>query len=262
MKAIISTTYDDKYFFFLPIVSFLWNKMKVAVECFTPMPLPEHFKKIDLVRNAFASNALKVRVNYFDCPEHKKATYAQCSRLFGSCLTLPDDEIIVVSDIDMANFKLPPYGGDITIFGFDLVPHGQYPMCYATGRVSDWRSVMETSGKTLQQCLDELLGGIECDNMRGNYWAKDQETLWDNTCDRAVHIPRARPGTQFASNRVDRDDSFWRDRLNHDVIDAHLWRPGYEDENFEKIIELIQFFYPNDDLTWMREYQQQYKALI
>ena len=121
---------------------------------------------------------------------------------------------------------------------------------------------MKLDGKSYQNCLDELLGDIECENMRGNYWSKDQQNLWENTCDIAYLIGRARPGTQFADNRVDRDDANWRSYLNDNLIDAHLWRPGYTDENFANIIELMTTMYPNDDFSWLVEYNEKYKALI
>jgi hypothetical protein len=52
------------------------------------------------------------------------------------------------------------------------------------------------------------------------------------------------------------------ERLSPDILDYHAHRPGYTDENFEKIISVIQYFYPNDDLSWMRSYQQEYKKLL
>ena len=36
MRAVISTTHDPKYSFFLPIVSYCWHKLGVKVICFTP----------------------------------------------------------------------------------------------------------------------------------------------------------------------------------------------------------------------------------
>jgi hypothetical protein len=267
MKAIVSTTHDDRYLFFLPIITWCWNKLGVDVICFLPTPDSEIFHSGEKM-NLIQSTPPKFTFHPFKAPRHKQATYAQCSRLYAAALDLPEGEVLITSDIDMAVFKVPPYykdvfiGTAITIFGADLVPEGQYPMCYASATARDWRRIMRIVGKDVQECLDEQLAHEEMENMRGNLWCRDQELLFKHARNNIVSISRARPGTQFASNRVDRDDSFWRDRLNHDVIDAHLWRPGYEDENFEKIIELIQFFYPHDDLTWMREYQKQYKALL
>ncbi len=73
---------------------------------------------------------------------------------------------------------------------------------------------------------------------------------------------RAKEGTQFSTRRVDRDDSFFMDRLNSDIIDYHCHRPAFEDDKFEKMMSVIKYFYPNDDLSWMKDFQQQYKQLL
>jgi len=277
MKAVISSTYDDKYLYFLPIVTWCWNKLGVDVICFLPTPEVKDMGKLLLISNTMAENGMKFQGHYFSSPEDKKATYSQCSRLYGACLNYLEDEILITGDVDMAMFQIPPYIDKITIFGSDLVPDGQFPMCYASGTVKEWRAAMKLRYdttppnvpdgmvlhvKSYQQCLDELLGGIECDHFRGNYWGKDQQTLWENTKDNVTLIPRARPNTQFASHRIDRDDSFYKDRLDKDIIDAHLWRPGYTEENFPKILELLQYFYPEDDFNWLKKYTEEYVKLL
>ena len=273
MKAIVSTTYSDTYLFFLPIITWCCNKLGVEVILFSPDITDTKrlfdemgkmtWQKSRLISTVIANNNLKLTGYYFKCPEHKEATYAQCARLYAAAIKdLQEDELLVTSDVDMALFHIPPFDNSVTIFGSDLVPGGQYPICYATATVKDWRSAMKIGDKTYQQCLDELLGDVEAEHFRGNYWGKDQETLWQNTCDVSVLIPRARPQTQFASNRIDRDDAYWRERLTPDVFDAHLWRPGFEESNFNNILELLRYFYPNDDFTWLINYKNDYMNLL
>lgn len=263
MKAIISTTYDDKYLYFLPIVTWLWNRLGVDVICF--MPENRFNDKFKLVNETMIKNceSFNNAIAYFRAPKHKEATYAQCSRLYGACLDLPEDEVLVIGDVDMALFSLPVYIDYFTIFGYDLVPENQYPMCYISATVNQWRRAIDYK-KTYQENLDALLGGIEAEHFRGNYWGKDQETAFQILQDSGtkVLLDRAREGTQFASKRIDRDDSYWVDRLTPDIIDAHLWRPGYTDENFPKILHLLKYFYPQDDFTWLVNYTEQYKSLL
>lgn len=259
MKAIVSTTPDDKYLFFLPIINFLWGKLGVDTICFSPKRMG--LKEILSVKYCQCN----LEVYGFSCPEHKEATYTQCSRLYAASLpTLDKKEILITSDIDMALFQIPSLGVDVNnlmVVGHDLVPDKQYPMCYTFGSVGDWRNIIGEG--TYQEHLDKLLGGIESNHFRGNYWSKDQEELYKLLQGHNHYkIPRSNGQNQFAQRRVDRDDSYWEDRLNYDVIDAHLWRPGYADENFPKIIKLIKFFYPNDDLTWLENYRNEYLKLI
>jgi hypothetical protein len=267
MKAIISTTYDDKYIWYLPLTVWAWNKLGVDVVCF--MPYKNTGNTFMLVSDTLTKlpQTNKNVIYNFDCPKHKEATYAQCSRLYGACLDLPEDEILISSDIDMLVFNdsvCKANGEKITSYGFDLTPESQLPMCYATAKVSTWRKVMQTGGRSYQQCLDDLLGDIDCDNMRGNYWAKDQEELADKvfaTKDWFL-VPRAKPGTQFADKRYDRDDAYILDRLSPDTIDYHMNRPGYEDGNFSVILQVLQYHYPNENFQWLIDYNEEYKKLL
>lgn len=263
MRAVISTTHDPKYSFFLPIVSYCWSKLGVKVICFTPETNNElELQQMALITGTSYKEGFPFERYNFKAPKHKEATYAQCSRLYAGCLDLPGDEILVTSDIDMAVFKLPVYIDDYsnspTIFGADLTPSNQFPICYASAKVSYWRKAFDLTGVSYQKALDNLLGGIECENMRGNYWGKDQEELYNKTWEDACLINRARPGTQFAGNRVDRDDVNWRAYVNDDLVDAHLWRNGYTDENFANILELLIAKYPNDSFDWLENYRDEF----
>ena len=266
--AVISTTYDPKYLWYLPITTWVWNKMGFKVVCFIPKQLSITTPtKFDIIFQEMSGD-FNVTFAYFDCPEDKEATYAQCSRLYAAALDLSEDETLVISDIDMLVFNtdyfLPAADGIIDIYGADLVPPNQYPICYGVANVGTWRKLIGEG--TPQQHLDRLLGHIECENMRGNFWAKDQETLYNliqenDEVDYRLHN-RAKPGTQFATQRLDRDDSFILDRLSPDIWDYHCNRPGYEPQNFEKIMAILSYYFPHEDLSWINEYNEKFKQLL
>jgi hypothetical protein len=263
MKAIVSSTNDPLYSFFIPIAAWCWNKLGIDVVCFMPTNQgPQGGRELALLDEVIDSVGLKIDVSFFNCPEYKEATYAQCSRLYAGALDLPEDELLFTSDVDMAVFKTPPGNEDIYIYGADLVPENQFPMCYATAKTWFWNKIMGVGNKTVQECLDTLLGEIDCENMRGNYWGKDQEILYNRTHLFAHRVSRARPGTQFASCRVDRDDTNWRSYTGLDLVDAHLWRPGYTDESFANIMELLQTQYPTDNFDWLVSYRNEYIKLL
>ena len=137
-------------------------------------------------------------------------------------------------------------------------------MCYGVGQVGTWRTLIGEG--TVQEHLDKLLGDIECDNMRGNYWGKDQETLWNllNTNDEVDYrlFNRAKPGTQFATNRLDRDDAYILERLSPDIVDYHANRPGYEPHNFQTIMAILNYYFPHEDLSWIDTYNEKFKQLL
>lgn len=265
--AVISTTYDPKYLWYLPITTWVWNKMGYKVVCFSPKAdsIPSMF---NLIMGVQSEIGLNQQHRFFEAPEHKQATYAQCSRLFSSALDIPEDETLVVSDIDMlvlnTNYFLPTADGIIDIYGADLVPPKQYPMCYLLGTVSTWRKLIGEG--TVQQHLDKLLQHEQSITFRGDFWGRDQETAWklineNDEVDYRLHN-RAKPGTQFATQRLDRDDSFILDRLSPDIFDYHMNRPGYEPQNFEKIMAILNYYFPHEDLSWVEEYNEKFKQLL
>lgn len=262
MKSVYSSTGDSKYDYFIPISAWCWQKLNVGSIVFVPENKSETLK----YAMHFASDLVDdIKYHAVVSEKHKEATFIQCVRLYGACLDLPEDEILIVGDVDMLNFKVPPYvNNGFTVWGSDLVPNKQLPMCYVSASVKDWRNNF-CKGMTYQQCLDDLVGVIECEHFRGNQWSLDQSELYKNiaqTTSTLNLIPRARQGTQFAANRVDRDDINWRAYVNDDLVDAHLWRPGYSDENFKNIMELLTMKYPNEDFTWLTEYTKKYRELL
>lgn len=112
--------------------------------------------------------------------------------------------------------------------------------------------------------LDEDLGPLDSEHMRSDFWARDQELLHNAIMGTHYYIPhpRAYPNTQFASRRLDRDDGMWETMLKPDTIDCHLWRPGYEPENFSKIMRVLRYFYPQEDFSWLVNYRQQYDSIV
>jgi hypothetical protein len=264
MKAVVSTTYSDTYLFFLPIITWCWNKLGVDVICFSPR-LDNPNDKANLVGKTLDENNLRCKRYFFDAPEHKQATYAQCSRLYAACLELKPQEYLWTSDIDMAVFKKPEMNEGFTLTGIDLTPDKQFPICYIGAPVGEWRDIFNLHNKSHQQCLDELLGDIECENMRGNYWGKDQEEAYNKISQSMGWVHgrgRARGDTQFAWDRVDRDDVNWRSYVNDNLLDAHLWRPGFTDDNFFSIIELLMLVYPFENFDWLINYKNEYLKLL
>jgi len=144
------------------------------------------------------------------------------------------------------------------------VPPNQYPMCYISAKVSDWRSAFNLHGKGYQECLDELMKDRDSISMRSDFWALDQEISYNNisTYKDICLLARTNGQNQFSTNRLDRDDFYILDRLNNEIIDYHANRPPYEDSNFEKILTILKFFYPDENFEWLVEYQNSYVNLI
>lgn len=267
MKAVISSTYDDKYFWFVPLTTWLWNRLGIDVICILPLWDTKQQIKNMIVMNAMQE--MKFSIQYFKCPKHKEATYSQISRLYAAAIPgLDNKEVLISSDVDMGVFRniFSNTNGLLWNMGFDLVPDSQLPMCYTWGEAWHWDMRFDIKGKSLQECLDEQLANEECENMRGNLWSRDQELLKNafskHNYDSTVRVPRARPGTQFAANRLDRDDAYLLERLNPDIIDYHMPRPGYEENNFNQIMTVLKYFYPQNNFDWLISYRNEYLKLL
>ena len=271
MKAILSTTPDDLYMFSLPFAIHSWNKLGIdCVVITTPVHDPSMVARALLVVEQ--CQRLQCKIYSAHCPPEKAATYAQCARLYAAALPgIGMAENLITADADMCVFDVDFWGqfdlsGWINVIGVDLVPAKQFPMCYISMPIAGWDAVMEIRGRTMQQCVDDLLGHIECDNFRGNYWGKDQETIYNQIAKISPDFSlvqfqtRASPGTQFATRRADRDG--WPEAIPLDLIDAHLPRPGYLWENLIKIVHLFDEMYPEDDHNWMVQYAEDYIELL
>lgn len=271
MKAILSCTADDLYSFNLPFAVYSWYKL--GIDCVVFVPLDNCGISTDKelrFENAMewcSKVAPNTQFEIFVAPPDKIATYAQCARLYAAAIPGLEADILITTDADMCVFNQEfwdqfDYDGAVNIIGVDLVPEGQVPMCYITSPLAGWYNFMEIKGRTYQECLDDLLGGIEAEHFRGNYWGKDQETAGDalRRLDKGLQVAhfRAVPGTQFATRRADRDG--WQ--VTPDIIDAHLPRPGHTDENFAKIFHLFETMYPVEDYAWMERYREEYLALM
>ncbi len=271
MTAIISITHSDTYLFYLPLVAWAWNKIGCDVVVIGPdLGVETTDDRIELIIDTRWENDISFHWVGLNAPPEKEATYAQCSRLYvgGFRRLLPDDEVLITSDVDMAIFNKEYFetaeDGRIHVYGADLVPDDQYPICYIAMTGATWRAVMEINlGETMQEKLDQLLGDLECEHFRGNYWCKDQETIFNQLAKgdwRVIMHNRAKVPHQFATRRADRDG--WPDQIPPDIIDAHLPRPGYTDENFARIMNLFKSMYPNEDLQWMQDYRDKYISII
>lgn len=269
MKVILSCTDNPVYDFFIPLAIHSWNKLGVDAICFIP---GTHSQRMAL---ALDTSIMKVndRVIFPDIniPQEREVTYFQVARLFAAALDLPENEYLITSDIDMGvfgNVFQPNFDHGFVIYGADLCPPSQYPICYIMAQVNHWRKafgIMKppffVAKKDYMECLDEMLGSIQCDNMRGNYWAKDQEEAFKKITGSGIPtflFNRSNGRNQFATQRMDRDG--WE--MNTGIIDAHFPRPGYLPENFAKIKDLFHAMYPEDDLTWMVEYHEKYLKLL
>lgn len=265
MIAVLSATGHDFYAYPLPITVWSWHKL--GIKCIVFIPKGDN-QKIELAKKYCGTKAAFFE---FDCEEKRIPTYSQVIRLFGAAIPILDiNEQLITGDSDLCVFDgLPKLLNDMEhmeVIGADLTPTDQFPMCFIKMPVYQWKNILGIN-KTYQDHVSELIDPIEGLNIRGEQWCYDQWYIRKKIADSGMEfevnfIKRARPNTQFAGHRVDRDDINWRAYVNEELVDAHLWRPGYTDENFANILELLTMKYPQEDFTWLIDYTNAYKQLL
>lgn len=266
--VVVSTNYDDKYLFFLPIIQYAWQKLGWDLICMMPnKPLEDIPETKDLVFSRMADIAqsrTSITIMYFNCKESDEITYTQCSRLYAANLAIPEFDILLTSDVDMlpiSNYWNPD-PNKITSYGRNLSDK-HFPICYVGMSPARWREVMLLTGNVTNDMHIDI-EGWEGD---GNRWELDQDLLTESLLpyqNEIVYIDREKSiHSDYPVGRIDR--SAWDATHKESVrIDCHLLRPGYSDENWPRILnEIKENLNPTEeDIQWLESYRNAYVKLI
>lgn len=173
---------------------------------------------------------------------------SQCIRLYAHQHVSPDT-LLMTSDIDMLPLSnyWNPKDEDITCYGRNLSDEHQ-PICYVAMIGLLWDTFMGS----------DMKGDIKA---FGEKWTTDQDIITNRLAYANItHVSRPiSPITGYPVGRIDR--SAWDKSLRQvERIDSHLLRPGWTNENWAKIIALIQeCLSPTiDELNWLHNYRDKW----
>ena len=239
--AVVSSTDDPKYAFFLPIVCRLWKEIG-----YEPLVL--------LVRGDWKKAVLDVVLN--ECSYYKQewiypvvgfkpSTAAQVSRLYATASEeIGADDWVLTSDADMLVFDRSWFipekdAAKFTIYGGDAYAgKPRWPICYIGARASTWKSHFSVfSGDNVNSAM-----GRELDKGRVDDWNLDENIAGELiTPDRAVVKPRG-----WAEGRAlhRQDRAAWSPSPGP-YFDCHALRPGYAFDNWYKLLSLLRFHAPS-----------------
>lgn len=261
MVAILSCTDNPLYSFFIPITCWSWNKIgfKTTVFINTAKGSPSFQYAISL------PEATKNGYHEFHAEQKRIPTYSQVSRLFGGCL-YDNNEYLITGDIDLAVFS-DRFRNDnhqnINIYGEDLTGFREFPLSFIGMRANKWREIFKINNRTPQECISELIDPIEGENIRGEQWSFDQwyatKMIKESGEKYSSHLRAKSPSNQTATQRADRDGWNYNSK---DILDAHWPRPGYGQDNFNKILKLLKDVYPQDNFDWLIEYRNKFVELL
>jgi hypothetical protein len=248
----ISCTEEDIYSYYLPLIVWAWQKFGFEPIIFVP---DINNDKLNL---AISECKGDFQIHKFKCEPKRKATFSQCSRLYASCLDIPDTSFVMTSDVDMLpcnEYFTFIDTAFINVIGEDLMDYTEFPICYIGMSVNKWRHIFGVNSRTYQECLEQLINPIEGENIRGEQWSLDQAFATRKIKESGLPIMSIRRGKDehgYALNRADR--GHWQ--IPEYCIDAHLPRNGQN--SLQQVLDLLKIKFPNDKHDWFIEYTKKF----
>lgn len=275
--VVISSNGNSDYLFYLPIVTFAWNKLGwevLTMICNSEHPTFEQRKKLVIESSLEFAGVENYYINIPKVKGVREETLTQCARLYAANLA-DFNYLVMTSDADMLPLSnyWKPNPIHFTSYGRDLSDR-HFPICYLAGSTKSWQTLMRLSGNLqydMRQDL-QLREDVHSDKFE-DWWQVDQTLVSErlNNVDNNIDVARIdrgiSPHTGYPIGRVDRscwDKSFERTRKDG-RIDAHLFREGYKQENWDRTMLLIREQFPminGENIEWMDEYREQYIKLL
>lgn len=165
--VVLSTNNNPDYYFYTPIVEWVWNKYGWEVALFV------------------TSDCKDVKVNnpntmVFTIPDIegvRTGTLAQTVRHFAANW-LPEDALIMVNDIDLIplNNVWNPDPSKKTVWGWELTGRSFIPVHYTTMMGSEWKRIMDCTGDMKADMEREMKANGRA---YGQKWEEYWDTDWD-----------------------------------------------------------------------------------
>lgn len=165
--AVLSTNNNPDYFFYTPIVEWVWNKYGWEIALFVTSDVNDITTKSETTTKYIIPDIEGVRTN----------TLAQTVRHFAANV-LPQDSYVMVQDIDLiplADYWHPNLE-EKTIWGWDLTGHSFIPVHYTGMLGKYWYELMD--------CTGDLKADIEREmKANGRAYGANWEQYWDTDWD-------------------------------------------------------------------------------
>lgn len=179
-----------------------------------------------------------------------------------------DDDVIMTCDMDMwplcRDWFEQGYDYTMNVLGSNAMIHldRYYPICYQKATVRIWERFIDLVHPDFMQAAFDLCRAK---------WSTGHPEFWnDEACLSDLYkrmrvplnlIPRPGARAGMMAGRVDRSRWCYYGPSEPGLIDAHLMRPGYSDENWPKLEALVRDFLP-DWVDRFNDYRNQYRAMI
>jgi hypothetical protein len=257
--VVYSTDDHPNYDFFAPITALMWRE----VAGFTPYVVT--VGDVASVVHDALSRVGAIDVPCTPWPGVGKAAFAQLVRLFAYCDTrFAGDDYLLMGDCDA--WPLSPsvfrrrHECDLFLM-YDATAMPTYPMGYVGAPVYLWQQLMGIEAKSPADGLAQLyatdpllVSGARDGFNYDEHLVSGRIHEWSGHPHQCYREPRA--GTP-CRGRIDR--MCWPANPKADgMIDAHLVRPGWTDDNWRRIRPLLEQLLTPDWLVWCDSYRTEY----
>jgi hypothetical protein len=283
-RAVVSSSADNIYGFFTPILGRLWRDLIGYKPLFILFKDEDEWTRSP--DTAFILKTLKddghevIFIN--PVAGYRTSTVMQLSRVLAAAIpSVADDDYLLTSDADMlplnrSYFHQQDPNYRFHIFSADAyadIAHGQhspkYPMCYLGTEARYWKEIMGIKTQDIDVEAGRALQG------RLDTWHNDEEYLVSCLWRHPFHAGRIEKtkdhyaigscelfmrgwdASGIAFKRLDR--AAWSYENNQDAVDAHFFRPGYTERAC--LLKLISVFYPSS-LEWVTNYIDTFAKLV
>ncbi len=267
-RVVLATDHNVAYYFFMPIVSTLWQKYigycPIIVIVGTIKEWLDDPQKMLALEETRKTGA---EIHFIPTIDgYKSASVAQNSRLYVSCLPMYSDTMyLVLSDMDMIPLNRTWFNKQNTQKRIHLdyshvYDHMQYPLCYIGCSVATWREIMKpshpndiTESVRSQFVFDKLIE--EKDGMK--IWCYDEKMFGEKIKAWSGYPNECQMFDRHGCPPVDRiDRSCWPKTFDvTKMVDCHSVRPGYTSPNWEKIESVLQQILSGEDLKQVLDYR-------
>ena len=283
-KVILSCTQNDTYLFFLPIVSLVWQrKMGFCPVVFLIGSVKEWMEQ-ERYRLAIEETVKTGAVVHFvasDREFYEDKTLAQIVRLYAFLLSgteggFSDTTYMILADVDMLMLNRGwinqrDQTKQVNLFFANAYGGEKYPLNYVGMNVGIWKQVMGLPGgdigKEVKAQLSAGLGRVAGQFKESEHstkaWLYDEVLfterikIWSGYPEQCQMINRE--GCP-PNDRIDRENwSFGGTILGK--ADAHLVRPGYENDNWQKIHPVLRCILNDEEFSWVCRYREKYATL-
>lgn len=233
--VLFSCTTDERFSFFLPIAVRAWQNLGFSSLLILMGSESEWRDNLSTNRVLRAlDDTPKSIVFVKPLAGYSMWTTANIVRLFAGCTDLPDDDYVIVSDIDMIILR-PSYILDVQwekavhLWYSNAFLHTgimQYPMCHVGMTLRAWRDVMGVGSSdicsTVQQMMDIDGKGSDDDIFFNERYFARQLHKWPGFPDKVQFISRPEWKPEYPSDRLCRTN--WDITKLDTVTDSHLPR--------------------------------------